>query len=130
MTTGPPLLTGSLPAPGTGNHSEDEAENQYPDTTTNGGPATDIPLSPIELRQLTATLGKLYNSCKSECKKKKGNFLDRYQQSTKPLTTCTHTSSKSSIFKKRWQIMHSANIKLEILLLTSSETNYIVQMQN
>ena len=53
----------SLPAPGSPSVHEDEDRNQPPDTTTDG--PQNLPLSPVEMRQLTQTLGRLYNSCES-----------------------------------------------------------------
>ena len=57
------FLAGSLTAPCSSTNAESDEENQAPDTTTGGSPH-DIPLSPIELRELTTTLGRLYQSCK------------------------------------------------------------------
>lgn len=61
----PPLfLSGPLPTAGGDATADDDDQNQFPDTTTNPGAPEDtsIPLSPIELRQLTDCLGRLYNS--------------------------------------------------------------------
>ncbi|KAL4220858.1 hypothetical protein ACF0H5_019125 [Mactra antiquata] len=69
----PQSFYGSLSAPGTDTQSDNEEENQYPDTTTNTGTQPDVPLSPIELRQLTSTLGRLYNSLNESGLKGKDN---------------------------------------------------------
>ncbi|XP_052760579.1 protein brambleberry-like [Mya arenaria] len=57
----PYFLSGSLPAPGQTGSQDAEETNQSPDTTTAGSPH-DIPLSPVEIKQLTTNLGRLYHS--------------------------------------------------------------------
>ncbi|WAR15451.1 BMBL-like protein [Mya arenaria] len=51
----PYFLSGSLPAPGQTGSQDAEETNQSPDTTTAGSPH-DIPLSPVEIKQLTTNL--------------------------------------------------------------------------
>ena len=58
----PSYLTGSLQAVASGSHDGGDEGSQYPDTTT-AGPQLDVPLSPLEMRQLTNNLGRLYHSC-------------------------------------------------------------------
>jgi len=59
----PSYLTGSLQAVASGSQDGVDEGSQYPDTTT-AGPQLDVPLSPLEMRQLTNNLGRLYHSCK------------------------------------------------------------------
>jgi hypothetical protein len=60
----PPFVSGSLTAPGMEQHSDEDDENQFPDTTTTSAGTPHVtPLSPVEMRQLTTNLSRLYNSC-------------------------------------------------------------------
>ncbi|XP_045162493.2 protein brambleberry-like isoform X2 [Mercenaria mercenaria] len=74
VTSESPFLPGSLTAPGR-ELSDDEDENQFPDTTTNAGSPADAPLSPVEMRQLTTNLGRLYNSLNESGVSGKGNSV-------------------------------------------------------
>lgn len=53
--------TGFLQVCGTNPDSEDENQSQLPDTTTTGS-QLEVHLSPVELRYLSTTLGRLYHS--------------------------------------------------------------------
>ncbi|XP_060583072.1 protein brambleberry-like [Ruditapes philippinarum] len=79
----PPFVSGSLTAPGMEQHSDEDDENQFPDTTTTSAGTPHVtPLSPVEMRQLTTNLSRLYNSLNESGLQGKGNFMPRGSNST------------------------------------------------